>query len=1082
MKLKYAKENLDNFTSSEKVESALSTQIDEWNNTQYKYYKEKYIHKIFEELADVNKDRIALVYEDQQITYEILNKKANQLAHYLKRNFGGNETLIGISVPRSLELIIGLLGILKSGGVYVPLDPEYPKDRLEYMVEDAGIEVLLTTKKLASQWKGYNGKIICLDSTEFSTEPTYNLDVKIFPDNLAYIIYTSGSTGKPKGAGILHHALINRLEWQQMAYNLKTTDVILHKSSIGFDVSIWELLWSYIAGCKLVVTPLSIQKDLDGLLLCIKKQQITTTHFVPSLLDLFLSNQNDYPMQFVICSGEALTPKIYSKFNTKYPQTKVYNLYGPTEATIDVTHYTCMGKEKFENIPIGTPIYNTQIYILDEFLTPVPLGGEGEIYIGGVGLARGYLNRPSLTAEKFIPNPFAKGEMVGSRLYKTGDLGRYLPNGNIEFLGRIDHQVKIRGFRIELGEIESIIQNVKGIKQCVVLAREDVEDQKKLVGYIVVENNGNKNEIIKQCRELCKSKLPDYMQPSQIMILEGIPLTSSGKVDRKALPIPKGREGLDIYEGPIGQLEEQLVNIWKNILKIDKIGRNDSFFILGGSSLTLMAVRAEIIDIYNVNVPLHFLFNNPFVQALAKKIEKLSENKNEDLNSRIIPVPRDREIPLTFQQKICLEASKQKEGNILFNEPYLFRCQGLFNIDAFQQSINLLFERNEIFRSTINVKNETLTIHEKVNPYIEHHDWREISTSLTQENACALVLKHSAIPCNIEDGPLLKFIVIRLSEDSHYLGIIIHHIINDGESQALLINELKNIYKHILGNQSLSNLPETFVQYPDYCHWQNHFYVNGGYEPTLLFWEKKLSHANEQNILKLDYQRRTHQLYEGDNEQIVLSEEITECLKKYATEQGVTLFTVLFTIFSILISSNSSVKDITIYTPVANREKKELRNMLGFFANRVFLRVNLEKNMQFSKLLKRVFEIIIEGFEHQDYPWNDMMERVNSNRSNLFPLVQASFAFQNVSSEHSCPFTFSENVILEPININRRMALSEFRLEIFELGKTLKCIFEYNTNLFKLQTVKKLIKNFQIIIKEVLEDPNQYLNDLMEKN
>jgi amino acid adenylation domain-containing protein len=478
------------------------TQLDKWNDTQHEYPKDKCVHKLFEEVVEDSKDRIAVVYEDQQLTYEILNQSANQLGHYLRKNQVAPETLVGISVPRGLELIIGLLGILKSGGAYVPLDPEYPKDRLEYMLEDAGVNVLLTTTDLKEQFKEYKGKIICLDKKEYINESTANLNIRILSDNLAYVIYTSGSTGKPKGVGVKHSSFINYLLWARVFYVKNETEQVLLHGSSAFDMAITSIYVPLINSQSIDILKGDFsEEEINRSVGRNKKSfvKLTPSHLV--LLQSFLGLKLCRLTDSLVVGGEVLTEENIRYWGREFKKIKIYNEYGPTETTVACSAYKLDEKIKYKkDIPIGNPIYNVQIHILDGYLNPVPMGSIGEIYIGGAGLARGYLNSPSITAEKFVPNPFVDNKAVkreengGSRLYKTGDLGRYLEDGNIEFLGRIDHQIKIRGYRIELGEIESTIQSVEGIKQCVVLAREDIENQKRLVAYYVPDETKNKKE------------------------------------------------------------------------------------------------------------------------------------------------------------------------------------------------------------------------------------------------------------------------------------------------------------------------------------------------------------------------------------------------------------------------------------------------------------------------------------------------------------------------------------------------------------------------------------------------------------
>lgn len=607
----------------------------EWNDTKkVDYPKDTCLHELFEAQVERTPDATALVFEDQKLSYQELNQRANQLAHYLRTLGVGPEILVGICVERSLEMVVGLLGVLKAGGAYVPLDPEYPKERLAFMIEDSQTSVLLTQEKLKLEIgnrKLNNGNIVCLDSDwETITQECENNPVSgVNADNLIYVIYTSGSTGKPKGAMNIHRALCNRLLWMQDAYRLTADDHILQKTPFSFDVSGWEFFWPLITGARLVIAKPGGHKDSAYLIKLITDQKITTMHFVPPMLQVFLQEpdvEQCTSLRQVICSGEALPYELQQCFFERLGA-ELHNLYGPTEAAIDVTFWHCKRENQRKIVPIGRPIANTQIYILDRYLQPVPIGASGELYIGGVGLARGYLNRPGLTKEKFIPGPFS--DEVGARLYRTGDLARFLPDGNIEFLGRVDHQVKIRGFRIELGEIEAILAKHAAVREVVVIAREDQPGNKRLVAY-VVSSDPAKAATTNELRSFLMQKLPEYMIPSAFITLETLPLSPSGKVDRRALPAPEGlRPKLEAaYVMPQSETERFITQIWQQVLQVDKIGIHDNFFDLGGHSLLAAQIHSKLQEKFDREFSLIDLFQYPTIQTLAQYLNPEQQEKS----------------------------------------------------------------------------------------------------------------------------------------------------------------------------------------------------------------------------------------------------------------------------------------------------------------------------------------------------------------------------------------------------------------------------------------------------------------------
>jgi amino acid adenylation domain-containing protein len=597
----------------------------EWNDTRVDYPQDKLIHQIFEAQAEKMPDSTAVVFEGESLTYRELNQRANQLAHYLKSNGVGPESLVGIAVERSLEMIVGLYGILKAGGAYVPLDPTYPAERVAYMMEAANVPVLLTQQGLLERIPPSKARVVCLDTdweSLIASQSTENPTCEAKLENLAYVIYTSGSTGKPKGAMNTHGSILNRLLWMQDAYRLNSEDAVLQKTPFSFDVSVWEFFWPLMFGARLVVARPEGHKDSDYLIKTIIAERVTTMHFVPSMLQIFLMARDVEKctsLRQVICSGEALTPELQKRFFTRL-NAKLYNLYGPTEAAVDVTYWECQQESNLKTVPIGRPVANTQMYILDRNMQPVPVGIPGELYIGGVQVARGYYNRPELTAETFIPDP-VRGDPK-ARLYKTGDSCRYLPDGNIEYLGRLDFQVKIRGNRIELGEIEALLGQHPAVREVVVTAREDTPGDLRLVAYIVFHQNQAVSSG--ELREYVKQKLPDFMVPSFFVTLDKLPLTPNQKIDRKALPAPeKGKTGSEgAYVPPKNELQRTIAGIWQAVLNVPEVSMNDNFFELGGHSLLLVQAYYRIHEITDKELTMTDLFKYPTISALAEYLSR----------------------------------------------------------------------------------------------------------------------------------------------------------------------------------------------------------------------------------------------------------------------------------------------------------------------------------------------------------------------------------------------------------------------------------------------------------------------------
>jgi amino acid adenylation domain-containing protein len=597
----------------------------EWNQTRAEYSQDECLHELFEAQVERTPQAVAVVFEGEQLTYEGLKRRANQLARHLQRLGVGPEVLVGVLMERSLELVVALYGILKAGGAYVPLDPEYPLDRVAFMLKDAQVPVVLAQQKLAASLSEHGTRVICLDvdwdtiAQESTESPMSGATGK----NLAYVIYTSGSTGRPKGVLNTHRAICNQLLWLQDAHQLTGADSLLQQISVSFDPSVNELFWPLTTGARLVVTKPEEHKDGAYLTRMIVDQEITTLFLVPSMLQLLLEDENIREcrcLKRVFCGGEVLPYDLQKRFFERL-DAELYNQYGPTEATVTVTQWKCQRNGSLRTVPIGRPVANTQLYIVDSSMQPVPIGVPGELHIGGVQVARGYLNRPELTDERFIPDLF--GDDLQARLYKTGDLARYRPDGNIEFLGRVDTQVKIRGFRIELGEIENVLNQHPKVKEAVVVARGDTPGHQRLVAYVVpVTASGMQPRAL---RDFLQTKLPDYMVPPTFVQLEALPLMPNGKVDRRSLPAPAPRRP-DLeptFAAPRTPVEKTLSGIWAEILGIQSVGIHDDFFDLGGHSLLATQVMARVREALLVDVPLRTLFDTPTVAGLAESVETL---------------------------------------------------------------------------------------------------------------------------------------------------------------------------------------------------------------------------------------------------------------------------------------------------------------------------------------------------------------------------------------------------------------------------------------------------------------------------
>jgi len=742
----------------------------QWNATERDYPQGQWVHQLIEAQVLAQPDAPALRFNAVSLSYVELNRRANRLAHRLIAAGVAPDVLVGLAVERSIEMVVGLLAVLKAGGAYVPLDPEYPRERLAYMLEDSGVKLLLTQAHLLEQLPIPQGlESLVLGESAFEGYSEENPGVAVDGENLAYVIYTSGSTGQPKGAGNRHAALLNRLQWMQEAYALDSSDSVLQKTPFSFDVSVWEFFWPLMTGARLVVAAPGDHRDPAKLVSLINAEQVTTLHFVPSMLQAFLQDaavSTCHSLQRIVCSGEALPVDAQQQVFAKLPQAGLYNLYGPTEAAIDVSHWTCVDEGR-DAVPIGRPIANLGCYILDSNFEPVPVGVLGELYLGGIGLARGYHRRPALTAERFIAHPFVQGE----RLYRTGDLARYREDGVIEYAGRIDHQVKLRGLRIELGEIEARLLEHDWVRETAVLA----VDGKYLVGYLVLQNAGDHWRDVLSAH--LAQHLPDYMVPAQWLLLEQMPLSPNGKLDRKALPKP---EATQHYEAPQSALEQQIAAIWADVLGIEAVGLNDNFFERGGDSIISIQVvsRARAAGI-------HFtakaLFQHQTVRSLAR-VAQLQVAQVIDQG------PVQGQTPLLPFQQLFFDMALPERHH--WNQSLLLTPRELIQGERLETALHELIAHHDVLRLRFSQHAEGWQA-EHAAPVTDVL-WHATPKDVAELQALCDKAQRSL---DLQQGPLLRAVLAELADGSQRLLLIMHHLVVDGVSWRVFLEDLQSLYR-----------------------------------------------------------------------------------------------------------------------------------------------------------------------------------------------------------------------------------------------------------------------------------------------
>ena len=1059
----------------------------EWNSTQRDYPNDQCIHQIFETTSERYPDSVAVIFEGIQLTYKELNERANQLASYLIEKGVGPDVLIGICMERSLEMVVGILGILKSGGAYVPLDPKYPKDLLVFMLEDSNASIVLTQKRLLQNLSKFKSRAICVDSewTTIEQEIKVNPENGVQPNSLCYVIYTSGSTGKPKGTMIMHKSLVNYLSWCTKNYDVAGGSGAPVHSSIAFDATITSLFSPLLVGKRVLLLP--EKNEIESLCKALSSNNhfslVKITPAYLNILNQLLSEQEAaIQTKAFIIGGEALLGKQISFWRINAPNIKIINEYGPTEAVVGCCVYEVSNQTNLLNaIPIGRPIANTEIFLLDQNQRPVPIGIPGELHIGGEGLARGYLNRPELSAQKFISNPFSKDSM--SRLYKTGDLARYLPDGNIEFLGRIDNQVKIRGFRIELGGIETLLVQHPHIRDVIVLAREDDPDNKRLVAYVVPEEGFK--PLTDELRHFLKKKLPEHMIPSVFMMLDSIPLTPNGKVDREALPAPdqKRPELEKEFVAPRTSVEKELAKIWCEVLKLKQIGIYDNFFELGGHSLRAAQVMVRAMVAFNVEFPLQTFFLSPTIADLSEKIleaQNLKTNKEETpIVKDLKPILRRKNITpaiLSFAQKRLWFLDQYNPGSCLYNIPMAFRLLGYLNVDALHKAINTIVSRHESLRTTFTVKEgepvQVVTPNLNLNlPLIDICDFTDDDC---ESEIQRLINEEAQKPFDLSCGPLLRTTLLKLKDDEHVFLLTIHHIISDGWSITVINQELGTLYDAFCSNEQ-SRLSELPIQYADFAEWQDGWMKEEELENQLNYWKDQLNGAPSMLQLPNDHPRPMVQSFMGTLQSMILPVGLSEDLKKLSCQEEVTLFMIMLSAFQILLYRYTGQTNIVVGSPIANRTHSETEKLIGFFVNTLVFRVDFSNNSKFSEFLKQVRQVTINAFENQDLPFEKLVEELQPERNLSYsPLFQVMFAFENVPSGS----LEMSNLTLTPVKVDSKSSKFDLTLFVKETDQGLRAEMEYNTDLFNRDTIRRMLGHYQTLLESITKNPDSSISTL----
>ncbi len=1050
--------------------------LSEWNPAQREYAVQGTLQQRFEEQARQRPQAVALILDEHRLSYGELNARANRLAHCLIARGVGADVPVGLALERSLDMLVGLLAILKAGGAYLPLDPAAPEERLAHILDDSGVRLLLTQGHLLERLPRQAGvEVLAIDGLVLDGYAESDPLPTLSADNLAYVIYTSGSTGKPKGTLLTHRNALRLFSATEAWFGFDERDVWTLFHSYAFDFSVWEIFGALLYGGRLVIVPQWVSRSPEDFYRLLCREGVTVLNQTPSAFKQLMAVACSADMatqqpalRYVIFGGEALDLQSlrpwFQRFGDRQPQ--LVNMYGITETTVHVT-YRPVSEADLEGglvSPIGGTIPDLSWYILDRDLNPVPRGAVGELYIGRAGLARGYLRRPGLSATRFVPNPFPGG--AGERLYRTGDLARFQADGNIEYIGRIDHQVKVRGFRIELGEIEAALAGLAGVRDAVVLAHDGVGGT-QLVGYVVADSAEDAERLRESLRESLKRHLPDYMVPAHLMLLGRMPLTVNGKLDRQALPQPDASLSQQAYRAPGSELEQRIAAIWAEILGVERVGLDDNFFELGGHSLLATRVISRVRQEQQLDASLKALFERPVLEAFAQGLERTT-----DAVSTIPLADRQQPLALSFAQERQWFLWQLEPESAAYHIPSALRLRGRLDVDALQRSFDSLVARHETLRTRFLL--EGGRSYQQVQPAVS------VSIEREQFGEEGLIERIQAIvvqPFDLERGPLLRVNLLQLAEDDHVLVLVQHHIVSDGWSMQVMVEELVQLYAGY--SQGLDVvLPALPIQYADYALWQRSWMEAGEKERQLAYWTGLL--GGEQPVLELpfDRPRPARQSHRGAQLGFELSRELVEAVRALAQREGTSSFMLLLASFQALLYRYSGQADIRVGVPIANRNRVETERLIGFFVNTQVLKADLDGRMGFDELLAQARQRALEAQAHQDLPFEQLVEALQPERNASHnPLFQVLFNHQS-EIRSVTPEVQLEDLRLEGLAWDGQTAQFDLTLDIQEDENGIWASFDYAADLFDASTVERLAGHWRNLLRGIVANPRQRLGEL----
>jgi amino acid adenylation domain-containing protein len=1070
----------------------------EWNRTEDRSVVGQRVHELFLEQVRRTPDAVAVVYEGERMTYGELNRRTNQLARYLRRMGVEAERRVGLCLGRGINMVAGLVAIWKAGGAYVPIDAGYPRERVEYILKDAGCEVVVTERELwrclwgeeergSGKWKK---RVLCLDEEweEISKEKEKGLEgERGDAENLAYVIYTSGSTGKPKGVEIEHRQLMNYLASIVKKLETREGSSYATVSTLAADLGNTMIFPALTSGGSLHV--IAEDRILDGERLgdYFEEEGIECLKIVPSHLVGLQSGgggKRVLPQKILVVGGEASNWKWVERWQEEGRGCRVINHYGPTETTVGVLTYgieagVAEGRGREENVPLGRPLENTQVFVLDEEMEPAPVGVAGELYIGGAGLARGYTGKGDMTGERFVPNQFS--QVGGERLYRTGDRVKWRRDGELEFLGRQDYQVKLRGYRVELGEIEGALGSNADVEQAAVVVRdEEGGGEKRLIAYVVLKGGERKRgglngkEGIVKLRNYLKERLPEYMVPGAIVVLDEMPVTPNGKLDRTALRKPEAGVETEREEAILRDAQQEILSgIFAEALKREKVGVEENFFEMGGHSLLATLVMSRVRKVFGVEIPLRALFESPTVRGLA---ERVTQARGGEL-ARSLPlalVERSGDLPLSYAQQRLWFVDQLEPGKTTYNVLYGLRLIGDLDWPALKRSIQEMVRRHEILRTRFPERDGIPVQEIAVEDWqIKEIDLRAVAEEERAAKAEMLAREEAGAPFDLAKGPLLRVTLLRLGTHEHVLLVAMHHIVSDEWSRGVIIREICLLYQaYVKGEES--PLPDLEIQYADFASWQRRWLQGEVLERQMKYWKRQLAELPALN-LPTDRKRPAVIGHSGGKMSFELPRHLTDQLKALSRREGVTLFMTLLAAFQVLLQKYTGQQDIAVGSLVANRDRAETQALIGFFANIVVLRIDLSGRPSFADVLGRVRDVTLEAFDHQDLPFEMVVNAVRSHKPFAGSLVQAVLSMHKVSTT-SLQLAGLQTRTFE-LNYTNDYKF-DLLLHIEESNEDLQGKWEYSFDLFESEAIEQMSRHFLQLISNILQDPSASIDDL----